>query len=297
MLLKKIYYKLFKTKDVRKDLQKIDLFKEKYEKLILNTNNSVAKNQEVNFVHSGPSGDLFYSLAVIQKIAQTRKCNLFINVNKKFTYEYYKHNGDGYLISDKNFDFIHPLLKKQKFLNIVKKHENENIDVDLDLFRELPWNNTFTSQKWFFHITGERTDLNLPYIFADYHPTFKNRIVIQRSFRFRNLYINYEFLKNYEDPLFVGMQDEFDDLKKQIPNLEYYDPKSFYETAQIIKSSRFFIGNSSACFSVAEGLKVPRLLEASPDFPAVQPIGLDAFDFYFQPHFEKWVDYLYKKTK
>ena len=22
-----------------------------------------------------------------------------------------------------------------------------------------------------------------------------------------------------------------------------------------------------------------------------------AFDFYFQPHFEKWVDYLYKKTK
>ena len=186
---------------------------------------------------------------------------------------------------------------RRKTNNYVKKHENENIDVDLDLFRELPWNNTFTSQKWFFHITGERADLNLPYIFADCHPTFKNRIVIQRSFRFRNLYINYEFLKNYEDPLFVGMQDEFDDLKKQIPNLEFYDPKSFYETAQIIKSSRFFIGNSSACFSVAEGLKVPRLLEASPDFPAVQPIGLDAFDFYFQPHFEKWFDYLYKETK
>ena len=26
------------------------------------------------------------------------------------------------------------------------------------------------------------------------------------------------FLKNYDDPLFVGIKDEYDDLKKQVPN-------------------------------------------------------------------------------
>ncbi len=62
MLLKKIYYKLFKTKAVRKDLQKIDLFKEKYEKLIFMTNNKYNKS-ELNFLHSGTSGDLIYALA------------------------------------------------------------------------------------------------------------------------------------------------------------------------------------------------------------------------------------------
>ena len=240
---------------------------------------------------------MIYALAVLNKISLTHKCNFYVNVNKKFTYEYYKHNGEGFLISERMFDLLLPLLKKQKFLNIVKRHENEKIDIDLDLFRELPWNNTFNSPRWYFHIAGEQEDLSLPYMFVDEHPTINNRIVIQRTFRFRNIYINYEFIKNYESALFIGIKEEYDDLKKQIPNLEFYEPKDFLEIAQIIKSSKFFLGNQSVCYPIAEALKVPRLLEASPDYPVVQPIGKDAFDFYFQPHFEKWFNHLYKKTK
>ena len=296
MLFKKIYYKLFKDKAERKDLEKIDLFEIKYKKLISETNNKVNSKAELNFLHSGTSGDLIYALAVMNKISLTRKCNFYINVNKKFTYDYYKHNGEGYLISERMFDLLLPLLKKQKFLNIVKRHENEEIDVDLDLFRELPWNNTFNSPRWYFHITGEQEDLSLPYMFVDKHPTINDRIVIQRTFRFRNIYINYEFIKNYESALFVGIKEEYDDLKKQVPNLEFYEPKDFLEIAQIIKSSKFFIGNQSVCYPIAEALKVPRLLEASPEYPVVQPVGKDAFDFYFQPHFEKWFDYLYNKN-
>ena len=37
--------------------------------------------------------------------------------------------------------------------------------------------------------------------------------------------------------------------------------------AQIIKACKFFIGNSSLGYDIAEGLKVPRLLEACPNFP------------------------------
>ena len=294
-LLKKIYYKLTKAKPERKTLQKVDLFEEKFSKLILNTNNALIKKNEINFIHSGPIGDLFYSLAIIQKISKSHKCNFYINVNKRIDYEYYKHIGNGYLINQQTLDFILPLLKSQKYLNIVKKYENEKIDVNLDIFRELPWNNTFTSQRWYFHITGEHVDLSLPYLHVDDHPTIKDKIVIQRSFRFRNIYINYKFLNNFDNLLFVGIKDEFEDLKKQIPNLKHYESENFLEIAQIIKSSKMFIGNSSSGYSTAEALKIPRLLEASPDFPVVQPIGNNAFDFYFQTHFEKWFHYLNQK--
>ena len=76
--LKKIYYKTSKTKPERKTLQKIDLFKEKYEKLIININNSLVEKKELNFLHSGPVGDLIYSLAIIQKISKTHKCNFLL---------------------------------------------------------------------------------------------------------------------------------------------------------------------------------------------------------------------------
>ena len=54
--------------------------------------------------------------------------------------------------------------------------------------------------------------------------------------------------------------------------------------AEIIKASKFYIGNMSFQYILAEGLKVPRLLEASPDFPVVFPVGPNAFDSYHQIH-------------
>ena len=61
-----------------------------------------------------------------------------------------------------------------------------------------------------------------------------------------------------------------------------------------VKSSKFVIANSSLTFPIAEGLQVPRLLEASPDFPAAQPHGNNAFNFYFQSHFEERFNFLNK---
>ena len=58
--------------------------------------------------------------------------------------------------------------------------------------------------------------------------------------------------------------------------------------AKIIKASKFYIGNMSFQYNMAEGLKIPRLLEASPDFPVHFPIGEYAFDAYHQNHFEKF---------
>ena len=67
------------------------------------------------------------------------------------------------------------------------------------------------------------------------------------------------------------------------------------DTELMNSASKFFIGNQYVGFPMAEALKVPRILEAEPDFPVVQPIGKNAFDFYYQPHFEKWCKYLNNK--
>ena len=82
-------------------------------------------------------------------------------------------------------------------------------------------------------------------------------------------------------------------MKLEVKNIEFYDCKDFLEMASIIKSSKLTIGNSSLAFPIAEGLKVPRLLEACPYLPAAQPHGKNGFDFYFQSHFEKWFKFLY----
>ena len=62
--------------------------------------------------------------------------------------------------------------------------------------------------------------------------------------------------------------------------------KIFLELAEIIKSCKLFIGNLSFGYALAEAIKVPRLLESQPDFPLVYPNGENAYDFYFQEHFE-----------
>ena len=297
-MIKKLYYKIFKRdkKNIYKIENKIKYFKEKYEIELVKINKAIDNKKELNLFHSGPLGDLIYSFPLIRKLSERHKCNLYVNLNKKFTYEYYKHTGKGFYIDDRTYNFLIPLLEKQSFISKFKKYENEKIDVNLDLFREIPISFTFNSPRWFFAIAGEHFDLNEPSLFVDEHKVIKNKIVILRSFRFRNIYINYNFLKNYKNLLYVGVKEEFLDLKKQIPNLEMYDCKNLLEMAQIIKSSKFFLGNMSVGYAIAENLKIPRLLEASPETPLVQPVGKRAYDFFFQPHFEKCFKHLNDET-
>ena len=56
-----------------------------------------------------------------------------------------------------------------------------------------------------------------------------------------------------------------------------------------------FIGNLSFGYALAEAIKVPRLLESGPNFPLVYPNGENAYDFYFQRHFEELTKKLYFK--
>ncbi len=113
-----------------------------------------------------------------------------------------------------------------------------------------------------------------------------------RSFRYRAPGIRYDFLKSHPNITFVGLKEEYEDMKTVIPGLKYRAVQDFLELAKIIAGCKFFIGNQSFPFAVAEGLKVPRALELCFECPNVIPEGPNAYDFLYQPQFEKVVKQL-----
>ena len=233
-------------------------------------------------------------MAVIKELSKTHKCKLYIESNKSVDLKYSNHPAGKVFINDKMVNMLLPLLSKQNFIDYVDVYKNHEIDIDLNMFRKIHQYMNLVSTRWYFQITGMHADLSIPYLFVEQHGKIKEKIVIARSIRRNNQFINYKFLNKYENLLFVGSEDEYKILQKQVPNLDFYNCKNFLEMAEIIKSSKFFLGNITFAYCIAEALKVPRLLEISDDgdLASVHPNGKNAYDFCFQEHFEKWFDYL-----
>ena len=252
-----------------------------------------SKNK-LNFVHSGHLGDIIYSLPLIKELSKKYSCNYYLRINKKLRYYHPGHPSGNILLTKKSAEMLLPLLGKQKFINEAKIFNNEDIDVDLDLFRDIPINLNFHSIRWYSHLTGTNLDMNENYLNVGTNDNFKGKIVIVRTQRYRSPYINYKFLNNSKNLLHIGLKSEYEDLKKEITNLEFHDCKDFLEMAEIINSAKLFVGNLNFVYSLSEALKIPRLLEASTDFPVVFPLGAKAFDSYHQVHFEKFFNTLNK---
>ena len=156
-MLKKIYYKLFKSKDrynkfksEQTIIKQQNLFDEKFKNKLFDISNSINDKKTLNFLHSGHCGDLIYSLALIKELSKSHKCNLFIGVGKKIKGAYFKHPSKGVYIDNRIAKQILPLLKFQSFLNEVKIHSEESIDINLDLFRDLPISLNFNSCRMVF---------------------------------------------------------------------------------------------------------------------------------------------------
>tara|TARA_Y100001970_G_C14186761_1_gene833052 strand:- start:737 stop:1639 length:903 start_codon:yes stop_codon:yes gene_type:complete len=294
----KNFWTKFTNKDKYQDLknkEKIEnsalLFNKKYKSVIEEIQKKIIGQKNLNFLHSGHAADIVNVLPVIKELSKNHICNLYINVNKPLKF-YYKHPAGDFFLNKKIFDMLKPLIKKQDYISKCEIYNNEKIDINFDLIRELPINILFDNTRYASIVTGVQPDLSLEFLTAESHNEYEDYIAIQRTFRYRNQFIDYEFLNNYKKLLFVGVKSEYDDLKSVIKNLEFYNCKDFYDMARVIKSSKFTIGNSSLAFPIAEGLKVPRLLEACPYFPAAQPHGKNGYDFYFQTQFENLVKQL-----
>lgn len=301
MFFKKFFTKLKNKEEYQhlKDESKIkksaEIFKANFKSQISDISKKILEQKNLNFLHSGHAADIVNVLPVIKELSKNHTCNLFININKPINY-YFKHPAGKYYINEKIFKMLDPLISSQDYINKFQIFKNEKIDINFDLLRELPINLLLDNTRYATLLTGVHPNLTSEFINAEFHNAIKDYVVIQRTFRYRNQFINYNFIKNYKKILFIGIKNEFDDFKKSVNNCEFHDCKDFMEMAQIIKSSKFTIGNSSLAFPIAEGLKTPRLLESCPYFPAAQPHGKNGYDFYFQEQFEQLFSKLYKKN-
>jgi len=297
----KFFIKLFnknKYQKIKNELRKIknrDFYNKQIIPKLEKISEAIKTKKNLTFLHSGHLGDVINSLPLIKEIAKNSNCCLYIEIKKQKPKEVANdgHPFGDYYLTEGAVNKLIPLLKNQKYISNVKIYNNQEVDINLNLFRELPINFNIDSVRWYSHLTGIHPELSNPYIEVETHKTIKNRIVIMRSLRRQNDMISYDFLNKYENPLFVGLKKEHDNLKKVIINLDYFECKDFLELASIIKSSKVFIGNLSLGYALAESLKVKRLLESGANFPLVYPNGKNAYDFYFQKHFENLFIKLY----
>jgi hypothetical protein len=250
----------------------------------------------VSFSHIGLNGDIIYSIPAMLSIAQGKKIRLYLDVNQKTMYtSKMKHFNKDKILTPNSVEFIKPLILNNPQFEICKIWEKEIIDYDLNEFRKYPFDYRMGHIcRWYFLAFGITYNLSNPWLKVTPNITFKNDIIIARSFRYRTLGINYKFLSKYKNLKFVGLLEEFEDMKTQIHNVEYIKVSNALEMAEIIAGCKYFIGNQSFPFSIAEALKVKRVLEVSNENPNVIVDGDDGFDFCFQQQFEKIISELEK---
>ena len=270
--------------------QKLTRFNNGLQNLASISNPTEMLRDEINFSHSGHAGDIIYSIPSMIALAEGKKINLYLTLNqpnRDFTKKM-KHPNGSVMLTEKSVELIEPLILAQTEFIRCEAHQGQQIHYNLTDFRNLPFDYRMGSiARWYFLTYGISADLGKPWLKVVPDESVKDSIVLARSSRYHTLGISYRFLNKYSNIIFVGIREEFEEMKKEIPGLIFRPVKDFLEMASIIAGCKLFIGNQSFPFSLAEGLKVKRVLEVYPLIPNVVVEGEHAYDFCYQPQFEK----------
>jgi hypothetical protein len=239
-----------------------------------------------SFKHSGNAGDIIYALPTIYALSGKAPINLFLHLNQPS--KALNHPLGNVMLNEAMFERLTPLLLAQPQIMSCTPFTNQAIDYNLDIIRDYPFPLSYGNiARWYFLTFAINADLGRPWLQVKANTKVNEYVIIARSRRYRAPNIDYSFLAKYDKLLFVGLPEEFDDMRTIIPNITYRPVNNFLEMAEIIAGCKFFIGNQSFPFAIAEALKVKRLLEVCFQCPNVSVEGLNGFDFCYQPQFEK----------
>jgi hypothetical protein len=231
------------------------------------------------FRHCANPGDVIACLAVCRSYYEiTGKKVVFCQIlghpgNYYFGAVHPTTNEEGAMVTmnQKMFDMLKPLVESQHFIERFEVFNGQKITVDLDVIRNktnVGMPNGFLAS-WPMYIYPDLSrdiskfwmELNL----KDHRlkKQVKNKIIINFTERYREYTIRYDFLKSYAtDLIFAGTEREYylftNTYGVNIPRLEVND---FLELGYAIKFCRFFMGNQSMCWNLANAIGKPRLLE------------------------------------
>lgn len=257
-------------------------------KSVQHPNLEFPEKSDYHFKHSGNAGDVIYAFPAMRAIAKKANIHLHLQINQKGIYGKNIHPLGDKMLTEKMVKMLEPLILYQPKFISVDIFEGQFIDVDLDTFRKYPiWLNRGNIAHWYFLTFAVNYPLHNPWLIAEADTSLKNAIVIARSQRYHAPGIDYTFLKRYPEIYFIGVTAEFNEMKQMVPGVKYLPVQDFLQMASYIAGCRLFIGNQSFPFSIAEALKVNRLLEWYFQSPNVSVEGEKGFEFCFQPQFEK----------
>lgn len=248
------------------------------------------------FAHFGNCGDVLASLPAIKEFYKKTKIKPILYLVKDHPAIYYEgcvhpikdDKGNHVSLNETMVKMLIPLLKEQDYLEDVKEWDGEEIDFNLSKIRDTNVNCPYGDlRRWYFYIFPELAcDLSKKYLYVPdaLKNLAKEKIIVCRTERYLNEKIDYSFLKPYEnDIVFAGTNQEHtifcNQFNLKIDKLEVND---FLELAQALRQSKFLLSNQTMIFQIAEGLKIPRIVELCHFAPNVIPVGENAFDFYAQ---------------
>ena len=270
----------------------------------------------LTFKHSFNSGDLITMLPGLQKM-YFEKGKKFKGYQRLDMPAYYfddaKHpvttDGVQVCMNKAVFDMMKPLLESQDYIESFDVWQGEKVTYDFDLTRhnaQIPIPNGSIHSWVTLAFPFLETDLSVPWLsFPKMTPingkmisTFHDKILINRTRRYKNPYIDYFFLKEHTDKIkFIGLKDEHEEFCNQFNiEIEHLDVHNFYALAYIIANCRFFVGNQSLCWHLADATKQKRILEICTAFPNCFPTGKDGHSFVSQGSLEYQFNELLKET-
>lgn len=254
----------------------------------------VANPAKLVFKHSGRLGDIVYALPLVKKMAEMQgsPADFYIpsDVPSRLGGDVYHPGGDA-MVGPTLFAFIQPLLAVQPYLrkvHFVKTSELPSEYIDLDAFKTSGLNlKAGLIQGWYRKAFGVAFPIEAPWLSmptdaaaaSSAEPAFN--VLIGRTTRFCNTSINYGFLDTIENVGFIGLKYEYEVFAERhgLSSLRHVEVSDALELARWMYDCRVYVGNQSVNFAIADGLKVPRALEAFEPVPVASPVGGICFEY------------------
>jgi hypothetical protein len=243
----------------------------------------------ITFKHSGCLGDIVCSLPTVKALASGQPVRYLIRPNRPGNHVIGPHPAGNFLLTEELARSMLPLLQAQPYITEAGLYAGETVDVDLDLFRETGFDYRRGSIfRYYCHAFPVAPDLSSPWLTVEPDDTFRDYVIVNRTQRYHNRRINYRFLSNRSDVVFVGLPQEYAEFNSEAKGLPDFTAQDMVQLAQWLAGAKAFVGNQSCGMAIAEALKTtPRLLEVCPDCPNVVLTGPDAYEAICQPIFEQ----------
>lgn len=168
------------------------------------------------------------------------------------------------------------LLRQQPYINDVREFRGEYVNVNLNDFRA----RLFAAMRHGLHKDKSLVDWQLEAhgvplnqkdtAWLTVEPNKIARVVFNRTGPGRSAHHVYHNLlfpwnrvwnKYHKEAVFIGTPLEYESFKAQVGQVPYYPTKNLADAARVIAGADLFVGNQSACFWLAEGLKKNLVLE------------------------------------